>query len=114
MNRKAFTLVELLVVLGIVTLLTIIVLPSVTKMISTNKDKQYDNYEKLVAEYAEAQGKTGITNLCDIDGLPDVKKACVGYVEYKDKKYKAYIHCEGDDYKTSGYNVNYSGNRKCG
>ena len=118
MNNKAFTLTELLIVIGIVALLTIMVLPVINRINQNNEIKKYQSYEKMVAEYAEASMVSDSTNLCDINGvneasLDDVKKLCVGYVRIIDGKYKAYISCEKADYKTDGYSASISGGRVC-
>ena len=113
MNRKGFTLTELLIVIAIVALLTIMVLPSVTRINANNEKKKFDAYEKMVREYAEAQEVGNGTNLCDLSGLEDVKKKCSGYVTVTGGSYKAYISCPDAGYKTSGYSASMSGNRVC-
>ena len=113
MNRNGFTLTELLIVIAIIALLTIMVLPSVNRITANNEKKKYEAFEKMVKEYAEAQEVENGTNLCDLDGLEDVKKLCSGYVTLIDGKYKAYISCPKVSFKTSGYSASMSGNRVC-
>jgi len=113
MNRNGFTLTELLIVIAIVALLTIMVLPSVNRITANNEKKKYGSYEKMFAEYAEAQEVSDLTNLCDIEGLEDVKALCSGYVRVTDGRYTAYISCPRADYKTDGYSASLSENRVC-
>ena len=113
MNRKGFTLSELLIVIGIVALLTIMVIPSISKINSNNEKKKYGAYENMLKEYAEAHEVSDTTNLCDIDGLEDVKKLCQGYVRVSGGKYTAYINCPKVGYKTSGYSASIAGDREC-
>ncbi len=48
MNRKGFTLVELLVVLVILTVIMAIAIPSVTSSIERSKQKQYDSKMEII------------------------------------------------------------------
>ncbi len=102
-NNKGFTLAELLVVLGIITLITIMVFPAISKMWSNNEKKKLESYQKMTAEFAEADRQRGTVSLCDLGGsldLEEVKKDCVGYVIENNGVYKAYINCERYEYKT--------------
>jgi len=53
MNRKGFTLVELLVVLVILVVIMSIAIPSVTSSIERSKQKQYDSKVELIVSAAE-------------------------------------------------------------
>lgn len=47
-NKKAFTLIEMLIVLFIIAILLILIVPNITKNIDTAKDKSSEAYEKTV------------------------------------------------------------------
>lgn len=53
LNRKGFTLVELLVVLVILVVIMSIAIPSVTSSIERSKQKQYDSKVRLLESAAE-------------------------------------------------------------
>ena len=52
-NKRGFTLVELLVVIAIMGLLSIMVFPSVSKLIKQNKDKQFEYYKETLLAAAK-------------------------------------------------------------
>ena len=106
-NNKGFTLTELLVVIGIITLITIMVFPAISKMWSNNEKKKFESYEKMTAEFAEADRQRGTVSICDLGkttDLEEVKRDCVGYVVENKGVYKTYLNCEKFNYKTDGYN----------
>lgn len=115
-NNKGFTLAEMLVVIGIITLITIMVFPAISKMWSNNEKKKFESYEKMTAEFAEADNQRGTVSICSLGtktDLEEVKRDCVGYVTRDDKgTYKAYLNCEKHDYMTPGYNSAIS-SQKC-
>ena len=53
MNKKAFTLVELLAVIVIIGLISMITIPIVTELTSDAKQKTFDTNAKLMAKTAE-------------------------------------------------------------
>ena len=53
-NKKAFTLIEMLIVLFIIAILLILIIPNITKNIDTAKDKSSEAYEKTVQSQVTA------------------------------------------------------------
>ncbi len=106
--KKGFTLMELLVSIVIMTMLLLVVLPTISKIINKNNNELFTSYEDMVAEYAalSAYKNNDRIELNNIEGLDTVKKECTGYVittkTTTPYTYKAYIKC-GNKYKTSGY-----------
>ena len=110
MNKKGFTLVELLAVIVIMALIMGLAFPAVTGMINSSNQKKYEAYEKSMTEYAKAyfdetNTVIGLTTLKD-KGLTGIEEGCIGYVD-GNNKYKAYLKC-GDKYQTEDFNVNYA------
>ncbi len=108
MNKKGFTLVELLAVVVIMALIMALAFPSITGMISGSNQKKYVSYEKSMSEYAKAyyEDESGIIGLSLLKskGLTGIDSDCIGYVDLNDD-YKAYIKCS-DDYQTNNFNAN--------
>lgn len=52
-NKKGFTLIEILGVIVIIGLILIVAIPTMSRMIHNNNNQEYDNYNKLVREAAE-------------------------------------------------------------
>lgn len=50
MNKKGFSLVEMLLVLVLIAIVSMIVLPNISKMTSSSKEKEIDGYLKLLEE----------------------------------------------------------------
>lgn len=108
MNKKGFTLVELLAVVVIMALIMAFAFPAISGMIKGSNEKKYEAYERSMMEYAKAyyDGTSEIIGLSSLKskGLSGIDDKCIGYVD-GNNKYRAYIKC-GDDYQTSGFNVN--------
>jgi prepilin-type N-terminal cleavage/methylation domain-containing protein len=109
MNKKGFTLVELLAVIVIIALIMTMIMPSVSKVRSSNKTRIYSEYETMMTEYARISelNTQNTIDLSDLDELDKVKNECTGYVTINHSNtpatYQAYINC-GEEYQTSGYN----------
>lgn len=50
MNKKGFSLVEMLLVLVLIAIVSAIVLPSIMKMTSSSKEKEIEGYKKIITE----------------------------------------------------------------
>lgn len=48
MNKKGFTLIELLMVIALIAIISMILIPNVVNMISTNKQKSCENLKKNI------------------------------------------------------------------
>ena len=108
LNKKGFTLVELLATIVIMGIIMALAFPTVMGMIDSNKRKQYESFERSMTEYAkayfeESTGTIGLSSLKQV-GLTGIDEECVGYVLSNDN-YKAYLKC-GDDWETNGFNTN--------
>ena len=95
MNNKAFTLVELLATIVIIAIVMGIVLPSAVKVSNENKDKLFEEYKKIVEEYALVSSKKGeaTIDITDLDLPEKITRDCTGYVQLVNNKYIAYIEC---------------------
>jgi len=113
MNKKGFTVVEVLAVMIILGLLMLLVVPSINKLMKDNDEKKYSTYEKMMEEYAKVHPDRmrGIVYLSQLDNLDEVKKNCDGYVLVHPyyNIYDAYITCgeNGDKYETLGFDDRY-------
>ena len=113
MNKKGFTLVEVLAVIIILGFLMMLVIPSIDKLMKDNDEKKYMTYEDMMVEYAIVYPNKNLTTikLSLLDNLDEVKKNCTGYVKVIDRNkndYKSYIKC-GNKYITSGYDHSLAG-----
>ena len=121
MNKRGFTLVELLATIVIIGLIMMIVLPSALRTSERNSETMYKEYEKMLVEYAKSEeffsDVSGYFILEEIDGLEKMKEDCdlYSYVKaYVDDnnnvQYSAFVRCgydmETDTYKyvTDGFN----------
>lgn len=117
MNKKGFTLVELLATIIIIGLVMTLIMPSASKVSKNNKKRIYKEYEKAMIEYAEVSSlkdgnviKLSQMNEFGEEELGKVKKECDGYVLIDHSStipvYSAYITC-GDQYTTTDFNSSY-------
>jgi len=107
MNKKGFTLVELLAVMVIMALIMGFAFPAISGMINSSNQRKYEAYEKSMTEYAKAyfDDETGIIGLSSLKnkGLTGIDEECVGYVDASNN-FKAYLKC-GDRTPTNGFNA---------
>ena len=104
MDNKGFTLIELLVTLVIIAIVMGIVISSSTRVSIENKNKIYEEYLRMMEEYAlvsEHKGESIIT-LSQLDNLGKIKNDCkfdnkyYGYVVLISSnpiKYQAHLKC---------------------
>ena len=100
MNKKGFTLMELLTVIVVIAIIMMVVYPSISKIQKNNNDEMYKTYEKMMIEYALVSGINNNT-IIKLSSLREKGLAmddeCNGYVNMTTKK--AYISC-GNKYTT--------------
>ena len=83
MNKKGFTLIELIAVVVIMGMLLLIVFPSVSSIMRSNENKKYDNYYDAVKEQIELYARTRRAELGGIQGSGCVDdKTLSGLKEY--------------------------------
>jgi prepilin-type N-terminal cleavage/methylation domain-containing protein len=127
MNKKAFTLLELLATLVVIALIAVITIPVITNLISGTKDSMYvrseETLEKAAQNYLALNPELYPVLIGDITTIeledllavkavnkildPSTKEECEGYVTIKKvsaskSEYKPYIRC-GENYATTGY-----------
>ena len=128
MNKKGFTLTEVLAVVVIVVALSLLVVPSVQKTITKNREKLYkelenkmeettlkyiiENYtdeETLLISKATLMEKEKMSEIYD---LKNKNLICNGYVEasniFTNIQVKAYISCQ--NYVTKNYDTEKNNN----
>jgi type IV pilus assembly protein PilA len=128
MNKKGFTLVELLATITIIGIVSLIVIPNVIKLIKGTEQDIFNVNEESLVDAAEAYYSVNIDLLPDdlesivivtldelidggyskeMKGLDDGKVFCDGYVEVMQIKesmyeYTPFLDC-GGKYITPGY-----------
>ena len=107
MNKKGFTLTEVLASIVILGIILGIAIPSVNIIMNKGQEEIYYNYERMMEEYAKvSEIKRDTIYLNELEGLDEIKNSWTGYVKVTNKEnyneYKAFIKC-GDKYKTEGY-----------
>ena len=109
MNKRGFTLVELLATIVIIAMIMGIVLPSAMRVSKENEGKMCESYEDMMEEYAAISPLRNnyFIDLDELDELDVVKKDCDGYVfvdhTVSPMQYKAYLLCS-NGCSSEGYN----------
>jgi len=70
MNKKAFTLIELIAVVAILGLIASIVMPAVSSIIRSTRDKAYNSQIEIIIKAAKAWGVEHVNELPDEGGQP--------------------------------------------
>lgn len=96
MNKKGFTLVELLGVFSITAIILLIVVPSVTNMLRKAKDDQYESFKNDIFLAAEAY--VGVNHS---DFLELKEEGGVAYISMQDLLYSDYLKSTIVDPKTN-------------
>ena len=101
--KRGFTLVELLAVIVLMSLVMMLIFPSIRKIYSSNTNKQYETYKDMMIKYAKTipvsnyKGETDEKYVCLSDlGMPKINEniTCNGYVNVSEMK--AYLTCHNE------------------
>ena len=111
MNKKGFTLVELLAVLVLLILVMMLIVPSLKNLSNANKRKEYTTYEDMMVEYTKTiPGYKNKSYIClkDLNMQPITENIhCNGYVI--SNTLKPFLSCKNKNneliYETSGYSL---------
>ena len=117
MNKKGFTLVELIAVIVLIALVGMLAFPSLKNLRQNNNEKQFTTYKKLMEEYTKLIPNYQNSSYICLDtlksyGLKDINSnmVCNGYVIIQDKNLlEPFLSCsqndekqyESDDYDSS-------------
>ena len=132
-NKKGFTLVELLAVIALLSLILLLVVPNLTSLFNDSASKTLKIQEKEMANagllYLEDYCKNPIgTKICTLSKSNDLfsgiilldtletsnyidevyykEEKCTGCVKITDNKATAYLNCPNNNYQTEGYSCN--------
>lgn len=84
MNKKGFTLVELIAVIVLIVLVMLLIVPSLTSLRNTNRNKEFTTYEDMMVEYTKTIPLYNTKSYICLNDLnmPNINKTmtCNGYV----------------------------------
>ena len=111
MNKKGFTLVELIAVLVLIILITLITFPNLRNLMDNNGAKEFTTYQDMMVEYAKTMSPNKyngnyvcLSNL-GMEKINNTMK-CNGYVVKSGSTYTPYLYCTQNgekQYQTNGY-----------
>ena len=115
MNKKGFTLVELIGVVVLIAIVSMLTFPALNNLRKNNNEKEFKTYEDMMVEYARSipnyRSKSNIClNQLTSIGLKKINETmtCNGYVNVTSNNLKAYVTCSQAGktmYTTSGYSL---------
>ena len=115
MNKKGFTLVELIAVLAVLALITLITFPNLKNLMKNNNAKEYQTIEDMMVEYAKVvPNYRSKSYIClkdldyDISEKISSNLSCNGYVNVSGSDLIPYLSCSSNGsivYKTTGYSL---------
>ncbi len=97
-KNKGFTLVELLAVIVLLSLIMLLIFPSVRSIYNSNQNKQYNIYKDMMIEYTKTIPSYKNKNYVCLSelGIEKINNniTCNGYVEISTMK--AYLVCKNN------------------
>ncbi len=119
MNKKGFTMIELLGVMALLGLVLLLVVPGLSNLSGSNTDREYETYLDMMKEYAKTipvakyRSDSSGNYLCLGDlGLKNVNESvvCQGYVriDTNGKPTNSYLRCTKNSrevYKTNVFSL---------
>lgn len=109
MNKKAFTLVELIAVIVLISIITLLVVPNVRNLLTENSEKEYEEYLNLMVEYTKVmpiyQTNLDEEKIVCLEDL-NMKKIndtmnCSGYTLINGKQITPHLLCKDSNEKTT-------------
>ena len=111
MNKKGFTLVELIAVIVLIAIISLLTFPALNNLRKNNNEKEFTTYEDMMVEYAKAIPNYQYKSFICLNDL-GIKKinetmTCNGYVLVSGKSLIPYLYCKDANnvelYKTEGF-----------
>ncbi len=115
MNKKGFTLVELIAVMVLIALISLLTFPNIRNLMRNNNEKEFTTYKDLMVEYAKTmplqryKDESGNGYICyaDLNMKPiNDSMVCNGYVNINGNTLTPYLYCVQNNkelYKDKGY-----------
>ena len=115
MNKKGFTLVELIGVVVLIAVVSMLTFPALNNLRKNNNEKEFKTYEDMMVEYARSipnyrsKGNICLNQLTSI-GLKKINETmtCNGYVKIVGNNLIPYLSCSEVGttlYTTPGYSL---------
>lgn len=112
MNKKGFTLVELIAVIVLIALVSMLTFPNLNNLRKNNNEKQFKTYEDMMVEWTKVQPNYKNRNHICLSEL-HMKKIndnmnCSGYVLINNNQITPYLSCSQNNskvYETEGFNA---------
>lgn len=112
MNKKGFTLVELIAVVVLVAIVSMLTFPAISNLRKNNNEKEFKTYEDMMVHYAKSIPNYYYkSHIC----LRDLKMKkinenmdCNGYVKVIGNELRPYLRCSQNGsvlYKSNDYSL---------
>ena len=112
-NKKGFTLVELLAVVVILLAISVVAVASISAAIERNKEKQNQSKIEILISYAKLYYEENKNSLSSTDGIVLSTLEDAGYITNEEYKDVDGNYFEGVICYTNGANFTYNSNGYC-